>query len=42
MGDIKSAARVTNLVVTQEIIVARGSHAYMNDELLSLVCDHLA
>ena len=41
VGDIKSAANVTNLVVTQEIIVAWDSHAYTNSDLLPPIHDRL-
>ena len=42
VGNIKSAACVTNLDVKQEIIVARGSHVYTYNDLPPPICDCLA
>ena len=42
VGNIKSATRVTNLVVTQEIIVTRGSCAYTYNDLPLPGLNHLA
>ena len=42
VGNIKSTACVTNLVVTQKIIIAWGSRLYTYNHLPLPICDRLA